>query len=421
MLNQLAPNNNWASAFFDPATLAEDSVVASASDSLPRFTDHTYHDFSTYIKNGGRIEKHKKCDRNFPARLHAILADDQFSHIIAWMPHGRAWKVLNKKLLMEEVVPEYFGQSKYASFTRQLSGWGFKRLHQTGRDFGCYYHECFLQGHPKLTVLMRRTSPGKGKSTRNVHAEPDFYLIAEQYPLHPTVVEKSASLSKSGDKKTKGESRSREQIVSQQVSPTSFDPIPVPTRDNVRQPHAMTSNYRQGQMGPPQMFRHQESFQYQSQPPRSVAAICREDGPCANDSTLSCHWGNHHYQYAAGHYSYPSRDMQRSFQDPMMLNRGSISQGYYGSQNMYSQYPRSHEIYQQASAQGQDHSPYRRSSSATTTQNGFPPESKDTTSTEDSLKEMPMSIPEKGFDFNITSIEDSFYNSPVDQTTAFLS
>ena len=409
MMNQVAPNNNWASAFFDPATLAEDSVVASASasDSLPRFTDHTYHDFSTYIKNGGRVEKHKKSDRNFPARLHAILADDQFSHIIAWMPHGRAWKVLNKKLLMEEVVPEYFGQSKYASFTRQLSGWGFKRLHQTGRDFGCYYHECFLQGHPKLTVLMRRISPGKGKSTRNVHAEPDFYLIAQQYPLS-SVGEKS--LSKSDDmEKAKDESRSREQNASQQVTPTSFDPIPVSTQDNVGQP---TSNYRQddcNQVGPPQMFSHQQSFQYQSQPPRSVAAICREDGPCANDSTLSCHWGNHHYQYAAGHYSYPSRDMQRPFQDPMMFNR-SVGQGYYGNQNMYSQYPRSHESFQQACAQGQDQSPSRHSSLATSIQ-------KDITSTRDSLKEMPMSIPEKGFDFNVTSFEDSF----LDQTTAFLS
>jgi hypothetical protein len=47
-------------------------------------------------------------------------------------PHGRAWKVLDKELLVKEVIPKYFGQSKFASFTRQLSGWGFKRLHQTG-------------------------------------------------------------------------------------------------------------------------------------------------------------------------------------------------------------------------------------------------------------------------------------------------
>ena len=159
------------------------TVMPNRDYFLPRYVDHTYRDFSNYIKEGNRIEKHKKCDRNFPALLHTILSNDQYSHIISWMPHGRAWKIHDKDLLMEEVVPEFFGQSKYASFARQLSGWGFKRLHQTGADFGCYYHECFLRGHPKLTILMRRVSPGQGKVTPNMNAEPDFYSIAEQFPL----------------------------------------------------------------------------------------------------------------------------------------------------------------------------------------------------------------------------------------------
>ncbi|KAL7494182.1 hypothetical protein ACHAWT_002905 [Skeletonema menzelii] len=82
---------------------------------FPRYTDHTYHDFAAYLKAGGRIEKHKKSDRNFPARLHAILADERYAHIITWMPHGRAWKVLKKDLLVETVIPKYFGQSKFSS------------------------------------------------------------------------------------------------------------------------------------------------------------------------------------------------------------------------------------------------------------------------------------------------------------------
>ena len=189
-MSYAAASNNWASNLFDPDTMPVPEGAAASSD---RTSEHTYHDFSTYIKRGGKIEKHKKSDRNFPARLHTILSIDKYSHIIAWMPHGRAWKVLNKKLLVEEVLPEYFGQSKYASFVRQLSGWGFTRLHQTGPDFGCYYHECFLQGHPKLTVLMRRIPPGKGKPTQfDIRSEPDFFEIAEQYPLNPTGEQQSA-------------------------------------------------------------------------------------------------------------------------------------------------------------------------------------------------------------------------------------
>ncbi|KAL7492844.1 hypothetical protein ACHAWT_005387 [Skeletonema menzelii] len=116
-----------------------------------------------------------------------MLSDERYSHIISWMPHGRAWKVTNKELFVEEVIPKFFGQTKYASFTRQLSGWGFKSLSSyIVTDFGCYYHECFLKGHPLLTQLMRRVPVGHGKVTPNMHTEPDFYLIAEQYPLEPS-------------------------------------------------------------------------------------------------------------------------------------------------------------------------------------------------------------------------------------------
>ena len=52
-----------------------------------------------------------------------------------------AWKILNKAILVDEVIPKYFVQSKFESFTRQVCGWGFKRLYQTGPDHRCYYHE----------------------------------------------------------------------------------------------------------------------------------------------------------------------------------------------------------------------------------------------------------------------------------------
>ena len=50
-----------------------------------RYVDHTYHDFSRYLQQGGEIPKHKKSGSNFPARLHHMLEDPNNSHIIAWM------------------------------------------------------------------------------------------------------------------------------------------------------------------------------------------------------------------------------------------------------------------------------------------------------------------------------------------------
>jgi hypothetical protein len=66
---------------------------------------------------------------------------------------------------MTEVVPKYFAMNKYQSFHRQINGWGFKRLSQTGNDKGAYYHEYFLRGMPHLLVLIQRVppKPPKGK------------------------------------------------------------------------------------------------------------------------------------------------------------------------------------------------------------------------------------------------------------------
>ena len=83
---------------------------------------------------------------------------------------------------MSEVVPQFFVQRKYESFTRQLNGWGFKR-HQSGADFNAYYHECFLRGLPHLAVLLTRVKRGQGKQVPHVEGEPNFYEMDRSHPL----------------------------------------------------------------------------------------------------------------------------------------------------------------------------------------------------------------------------------------------
>ena len=96
-MNPQYSNSEWASAFFNPpdadaviAAEAEEAAIAArihttSSIMFPRYIDHSYHDYSTYIQDGGKIVKHKKSERNFPARLHTILSDEQYAHIISWM------------------------------------------------------------------------------------------------------------------------------------------------------------------------------------------------------------------------------------------------------------------------------------------------------------------------------------------------
>lgn len=77
---------------------------------------------------------------NFPAKLHEILSRTDISDIIDWSPHGRSWRVYKPKAFEEKVIPQYFRHCKYNSFTRQVNGWGFRRITQ-GPDHNAYFHE----------------------------------------------------------------------------------------------------------------------------------------------------------------------------------------------------------------------------------------------------------------------------------------
>jgi len=117
----------------------------------------------------------------FPVKLHKILSKAEFADVVSWLPHGRSWRVLKPKAFEEKVVPLYFRHAKYASFMRQVNGWGFKRMTQ-GPDHNSYYHELFLRGLPHLCLKMRRPArakPGSADSDIN----PDFYRLSMVAPL----------------------------------------------------------------------------------------------------------------------------------------------------------------------------------------------------------------------------------------------
>ena len=60
----------------------------------------------------------------FPQRLMELLADERNNDCIAWLPHGRAFVIRNRKLFAEKVMPKFFPRkSKYSSFTRKLNRW----------------------------------------------------------------------------------------------------------------------------------------------------------------------------------------------------------------------------------------------------------------------------------------------------------
>jgi len=94
--------------------------------------------------------------KTFPSKLYEILSSpDADASIISWLPHGMAWKVHDSERFEKEIIPKHFKQTKFSSFTRQVNGWGFKRICK-GEDKGGFYHTLFIKDKPELMRQIRR-------------------------------------------------------------------------------------------------------------------------------------------------------------------------------------------------------------------------------------------------------------------------
>jgi hypothetical protein len=104
----------------------------------------TYRDFSQSVAEpkapSPLIAQIASKEQTFPTKVHLILSDPRWSETIAWLPHGRSWRILQQKKFEKEVIPLYFRHGKYSSFARQVNGWGFRRI-TNGSDYNSYYHE----------------------------------------------------------------------------------------------------------------------------------------------------------------------------------------------------------------------------------------------------------------------------------------
>lgn len=175
--------NSEASEFLSKDTslsTAEKQERVKSLDQLKKI----FGDAPTRKNSGGVVQP-------FPEKLMEVLDRGDMDEIVRWMPHGRAFMVLQPQAFVKEVLPRFFKQSKFMSFTRQLNLWGFKRITK-GTDSGAYYHELFLRGRPRLCMKMRRQKiKGTGiKLTPNPESEPDFYKISKDSPLPPVNVKK---------------------------------------------------------------------------------------------------------------------------------------------------------------------------------------------------------------------------------------
>jgi len=123
----------------------------------------------------------------FPYRLFLLLERMELeaqqggngTSIIGWQPHGRAFKVHNRKEFVRTILPVHFNQTRFASFQRQLNLYGFHRLTAHGPDKGAVYHPCFVRGQQFLLPgIVRKKIKGTKirKKAPSPSDQPDFYM-----------------------------------------------------------------------------------------------------------------------------------------------------------------------------------------------------------------------------------------------------
>jgi HSF-type DNA-binding len=96
-------------------------------------------------------------ETQFPGKLYDMLdsaEENGFESVVSWIRDGRAFMVHDPEKLVD-VLPMFFGQTKYRSFRRQLNMWHFHRILE-GPDRGAFTHPCFVRGNKQLCSYMSR-------------------------------------------------------------------------------------------------------------------------------------------------------------------------------------------------------------------------------------------------------------------------
>jgi hypothetical protein len=138
----------------------------------------------------------------FPQRLMEILTNPDNQEAIAWLPHGKAFIIVNRQKFADNVLPHYFRKTKYTSFTRKLNRWNFTRVTR-GAELGAYYHEFFQRGSEAMCTQMYCKNErakfavagkeGKKPAAENEH-EPVPVVETPVQPAQPAAVHSSKDL-----------------------------------------------------------------------------------------------------------------------------------------------------------------------------------------------------------------------------------
>lgn len=109
-----------------------------------------------------------------------LLSCKDNAEVIDWMPSGNSFLIKKPKAFTTEILPAYFKNAKYSSFTRKLHRWGFMR-HYRGLEAGAFFHSDFQRDRidlvEKMTCYKLESMPSTG--TVQVNSSPATELFGD--------------------------------------------------------------------------------------------------------------------------------------------------------------------------------------------------------------------------------------------------
>ena len=140
-------------------------ITSDSSDDTA--TSCIYDNVNSSALQGTRDQEH-----SFPWKLHALLEEAEregFTTVVSWVEGGAAFKVHDSDAFVSRLMPNFFDQSKYESFRRQLNLYGFSRITR-GSNKGFISHPYFVRSNRMLCRHITRKGKEEGEPKNLAHS-----------------------------------------------------------------------------------------------------------------------------------------------------------------------------------------------------------------------------------------------------------
>lgn len=104
-------------------------------------------EIDTKVEIRAAAAQYSPAQQLFFRQLHKMLEyeSSNANSCVKWLHDSKGFAITDKDAFSESILKRHFGEAKYASFTRRLKRWGFRRITK-GADSGAYYHDAFHRG-----------------------------------------------------------------------------------------------------------------------------------------------------------------------------------------------------------------------------------------------------------------------------------